>query len=292
MDRQAVVGSPGKVAACVLIAQIPSPRAGTPNRLISFLAMIYTHLASGRFSAKNTGLVPDAKQEPGQPRGGTEKEAKTPIRRRNGRIPAKALINKFEPPGVGCYTEGRLKLYDTMPLNLHFRRLRNSRLQGRPHTLALWPSLCLWLASGAVLPAAETLAYREWKVDGVTREAFVHLPASAKTTPAPVVFVFHGHGGSMTNSAHQFGLHTVWPEAIIVYPQGLNTPGRLTDLEGKHPGWQKDVGDQGDRDLKFFDAMLSSLKQDYKVETKRVYATGHSNGAGFTYLLWEARGEQ
>jgi polyhydroxybutyrate depolymerase len=73
--------------------------------------------------------------------------------------------------------------------------------------------------------------------------------------------------------------------------QGLNTPGTLTDTEGKRPGWQKTFGDQGDRDLKFFDAVLATLKQDYKVDTKRIYATGHSNGGGFTYLLWAARGD-
>ena len=73
--------------------------------------------------------------------------------------------------------------------------------------------------------------------------------------------------------------------------QGLNTPGALTDTEGKKPGWQKTFGDQDDRDLKFFDAVLATLKKDYKVDEKRIYATGHSNGGGFTYLLWAARGE-
>jgi polyhydroxybutyrate depolymerase len=140
--------------------------------------------------------------------------------------------------------------------------------------------------------ADEPLARRQWNVDGVTREALIYVPASAKTNPAPVVFAFHGHGGSMQNAGRMFGYHTRWPEAIVVYMQGLNTPGRLSDPEGKKPGWQKDVGDQGDRDLKFFDAVLASLQQDYKVDTKRIYATGHSNGGGFTYLLWAARGEK
>ena len=37
--------------------------------------------------------------------------------------------------------------------------------------------------------------------------------------------------------------------------------------------------------------MLAQLKRDYKVDEKRLYSTGHSNGGGFTYLLWQARGE-
>ena len=140
--------------------------------------------------------------------------------------------------------------------------------------------------------AADTLTRREWNVDGIVREALVYAPATAKTEPTPVVFAFHGHGGSMQNASRMFPYHTLWPEALVVFPQGLKTPGRLTDPEGKKPGWQHGVGDQGDRDLKFFDAMLASLQQDYKVDDKRLYATGHSNGGGFTYLLWAARGDK
>src|SRR5262249_39473827 len=92
--------------------------------------------------------------------------------------------------------------------------------------------------------------------------------------------------------ARTWRYHELWPEAIVVYPQGLNTPGRLTDPEGLKPGWQHSAGVQGDRDLKFFDAMLASLRADYKVDNRRVYSTGHSNGGGFTYLLWAERGDQ
>jgi polyhydroxybutyrate depolymerase len=148
----------------------------------------------------------------------------------------------------------------------------------------------LALASQA-LAQDDSLTRREWTIDGATREALLHVPPMAKTTGAPVVFVFHGHGGNMRNAARSFHIHTFWPEAIVVYPQGLNTPGRLTDPEGKLPGWQPNVGDQSDRDLKFFDAALASLKTDYKVDDRRIYSTGHSNGGGFTYLLWAARGD-
>jgi polyhydroxybutyrate depolymerase len=37
--------------------------------------------------------------------------------------------------------------------------------------------------------------------------------------------------------------------------------------------------------------VLASLKADYKVDESRIYATGHSNGGGFTYLLWRTRGD-
>jgi polyhydroxybutyrate depolymerase len=132
---------------------------------------------------------------------------------------------------------------------------------------------------------------REWKVGSDARKAIVYAPTTASKEPTPLVFAFHGHGGTMGHAARTFAYQKQWPEAIIVYMQGLNTPGKLTDPEGKKSGWQPAQGDQQDRDLKFFDAVLASLKADYKVDDKRIYATGHSNGGSFTYLLWAARGD-
>jgi len=130
-----------------------------------------------------------------------------------------------------------------------------------------------------------------WTVGDTVREAMVYIPPTAKTKPSPVIFIFQGHGGTMQNMFRSRKFEQLWPEAIIICPQGLNTPGQLTDPQGKLAGWQKAPGDMKDRDLHFFDAMLNTLKQDYKIDDKRIYATGHSNGGGFTYLLWAVRGD-
>ncbi len=150
----------------------------------------------------------------------------------------------------------------------------------------------LWLGALVVLVgplAAAEGAKRTWTVDGVTREAIVYAPAGAEQGGAPLVFVFHGHGGTAAHAARTMAIHRHWPEAIVVYPQGLATAGQLTDPAGKQPGWQGTAGAEGDRDLKFFDAMYADLAQRYHFDAKRVYATGHSNGGGFTYLLWAER---
>lgn len=146
--------------------------------------------------------------------------------------------------------------------------------------------LALPARSSAQAPPA-----RQWQIEGVTREAIIFAPADAKEFAAPVVFAFHGHGGNINNVARSMNFQTHWPEAIVIYMQGLNTPGRLTDPTGKKPGWQHSAEDQHGRDLKFFDAVLSSLKSEYKVDSRRIYSTGHSNGGGFTYLLWNQRGD-
>jgi polyhydroxybutyrate depolymerase len=66
----------------------------------------------------------------------------------------------------------------------------------------------------------------------------------------------------------------------------------LVDREGKFPGWQMDAGDHGDRDLKFFDAIVIQLQREGRVDSTKIFVTGHSNGGAFMYLLWSQRGER
>jgi polyhydroxybutyrate depolymerase len=161
----------------------------------------------------------------------------------------------------------------------------------RPSVIHSWPiglALAALLVCRAAAPAAEPVR-QTWTVDGLEREALLYLSSQLTEGGAPVVFGFHGHGGSMQNAARTFRLHELWPEALVVYMQGVPTPGRLTDPEGQRNGWQHAAGDHGDRDLKFFDAVLKSLLEQHAIDENRAYATGHSNGGAFTYLLWSQR---
>ena len=152
-------------------------------------------------------------------------------------------------------------------------------------------AVLLGLFFAPVLVVAAEPTRMEWTVGDLKREALVSVPESAKASEVPLVYVWHGHGGTMKHAAATMPFHKLWPEAIVVYAQGVPTPGKLTDPEGKKTGWQMGAGDHGDRDLKFFDEMQKSLHNDYKIDDKRIFSTGHSNGGGFTYLLWAARGE-
>src|SRR5205807_494461 len=44
--------------------------------------------------------------------------------------------------------------------------------------------------------------------------------------------------------------------------------------------------------LDFFDAMLATIAQNHVVDSKRIYATGFSNGGYFSYVLWAERGQK
>lgn len=125
---------------------------------------------------------------------------------------------------------------------------------------------------------------KEWIVKGVKRTAVVVLPA--KTEGAPLILGFHGHGGNGGFCARRWNLQALWPEAIVVYPNGLPTR-TPRDPDGGKPGWQMFGGGLvPNRDLDLVEAILETARREWRVDEKRLYCTGHSNGGGFTYYLW------
>lgn len=123
-----------------------------------------------------------------------------------------------------------------------------------------------------------------WVVDDDKREAIVFAPSTPQGgRKVPLVFSFHGRGDNMQNFQHT-NLHRAWPDAIVVYCQGLPTR-----AGGGLSGWQVERGQDHDRDLKFVDRALASLRRQYPIDDDRIYATGFSNGGMFTYLLWAER---
>jgi polyhydroxybutyrate depolymerase len=109
------------------------------------------------------------------------------------------------------------------------------------------------------------------------RRYLVYTPASYAGQPQkafPVVFNFHGSGMTMaeqmlyTQMNHAADRH----QFIVVYPLGVkqdwNVGFGMSYLEGTD-------------DIGFTEALLDKLKQDYRVDGRRVYATGLSRGGFF-----------
>src|SRR5436309_2707271 len=102
-------------------------------------------------------------------------------------------------------------------------------------------ALCIILFVGAGAAAQPPLAPIKVPVGGLERQALVYAPAKATRAPTPVVFAFHGHGGTAKAAANLFKYEKLWPEAIVVYLQGLPIPSK-TDPTGKKNGWQHEIG--------------------------------------------------
>lgn len=110
-----------------------------------------------------------------------------------------------------------------------------------------------------------------WTVGEQKRGAVVFENATMQPeSGAPLVLVFHGHGGTAEVIARRLEVHKHWPEAVVAYMQGLPGVKGKTDPEGKQSGWQKTPGELDDRDMKFVDTALKELQKKYKIDPKRV----------------------
>ena len=153
------------------------------------------------------------------------------------------------------------------------------------------PSSLILFTAVAVNAIAAPPRVMTWTVDGTKRQALVFAPNIGSTQEKlPLLFAFHGHGGNMRVFANLAALQTHWPQAIVVYPQGLPTVSK-TDPRGVQPGWQRLAGQDSNRDLKFVDAMLATFRDHYHADERRTYAAGFSNGAIFSLLLWLERSD-
>jgi len=123
--------------------------------------------------------------------------------------------------------------------------------------------------------------------NGRIRRAFVHLPEGWGTATAlPVVLAFHGGGGSASGFRDYVALDVVADTTgfIVVYPDGTGPLGRrlLTWNAGDCCGY---ASDEDVDDIGFVLRLLDELGDTWPIDPGRVYATGLSNGAMFTYRL-------
>lgn len=126
---------------------------------------------------------------------------------------------------------------------------------------------------------------------GVRRTYLVHVPRSIalSNAPAPLVLAFHGGGGDAGYMADdsRYGLISKSDAAgfIVVFPSGFSKlPG------GKFATWNAGncCGDARDReidDVGFARALVKRLQATHKIDPKRVYATGMSNGGMMSHRL-------
>jgi len=128
-------------------------------------------------------------------------------------------------------------------------------------------------------------------VHSIERTEMICSPLTTSTS-TPVLLVFHGRGGSGANIAEGTRFHELWPEAIVVYLDGLPGIPAPYDKEGQYPGWQLNPGEANNRDVDFVDATLVNLEKQFKIDMHKVFATGHSNGSRFLGVLMAMRSQR
>jgi polyhydroxybutyrate depolymerase len=146
--------------------------------------------------------------------------------------------------------------------------------------------LCTVLAMAASEPLSPGNSTRTLQVAGRERSYIVHVPAKYDATkPTPVVLIFHGAftNGSITQLYSGMNRTADEKDFIAVYPNGTGpTEATLFWNAGK---WvRKHLPDPPD-DVQFVRALLDDLTSVAKVDTKRTFATGISNGGMMCYKL-------
>lgn len=132
-------------------------------------------------------------------------------------------------------------------------------------------------SAGCAAGANPPVGVQTLDVDGTERSYIVSLPEDYDpTVPYPLVFAFHGLGGSaeLVSGRYYFGLEEPGGKpTVFVYPDGLDA--------GDGAGWANTDG----QDVAFFDALFAKMQQTYCIDSARVFSTGHSYGGIMTHTL-------
>ena len=124
-------------------------------------------------------------------------------------------------------------------------------------------------------------------VDGHDRKIIFITPKGYQPGQSlPLVFFFHGAGGSSQQAVRTYG----WAEKadaehfFAAFPQGL---GARDDGAGIFHIWRDERGDHPMTisDVHFFEVLLDQLQAALPIDPRRIYITGFSNGAGMTFTL-------
>ncbi|MDG6218831.1 MAG: PHB depolymerase family esterase [Candidatus Thermoplasmatota archaeon] len=126
-----------------------------------------------------------------------------------------------------------------------------------------------------------------FEYEGMNRSYVLHLPESYDSSLSyPLVMVFHGGGGNARNIERVTGFSQKADEEefIVVYPDGT---GRFNNrLFTWNAGFccgyafENDIDDVG-----YIKALITSLLENYSIDSTMIYATGISNGGILTYLV-------
>jgi len=130
-------------------------------------------------------------------------------------------------------------------------------------------------------PAPDAAGQQTIVSGGVERTYTLHVPpeTEAASDPRPLVFVFHGAGGSGPEMQRSSGIDAVADEVgvIAVYP----------DAAGEN--WSEGIGSRPERlgvdDVGFVRDLLAELESACTIDPNRVYAIGFSQGGFFAHRL-------
>lgn len=130
--------------------------------------------------------------------------------------------------------------------------------------------------------------YDSMTVAGYTRSYLLNLPPNYNdSSNFSLVIALHGFSGSASQMEQDYKLTSKSNSArfVIVYPEGVPSDGRF-GFRTWNAGTCCDFAMQHNiDDVEFIRQLIQKLTATYKINPKKIYATGMSNGALMTYRL-------
>jgi polyhydroxybutyrate depolymerase len=122
---------------------------------------------------------------------------------------------------------------------------------------------------------------RQVTVDGMEREYLLLSPNRSGTSALPLVFNFHGSGGSPEGQLATSDFERIVSEYgfVAVLPQGAYTNTRTAR------SWNADLDPNGVNDVEMVRSIIADVGRDHRIDPTRIYSTGFSGGARMTSRL-------
>lgn len=125
-------------------------------------------------------------------------------------------------------------------------------------------------------------------VDGRNRTYWLNLPPGYDAgNNYSLVIALHGGGGSgeQFEASSRLSEKADAEKFIVVYPDGVQSDGLLRARTWNAGTCCDYAVEQNIDDVKFISQLIDQLTARYKINPKKVYATGHSNGGMLSYRL-------
>jgi len=152
----------------------------------------------------------------------------------------------------------------------------------------LLPLLCLSFMSCLKKKESNPGSDGSITVDGLSRTYTLHLPPNYEEgNDFSLVIAMHGGGGNggQFESSSKLSQKADAAKFIVVYPNGVKGNGLLKAQTWNAGGCCDYARDHNINDVKFISQLIDHLVANYKINPKKVYATGHSNGGMMAYRL-------
>lgn len=124
---------------------------------------------------------------------------------------------------------------------------------------------------------------------GIDRPYIVTTPdtPAATGTKRPLIVALHGGGGNAEQFMNSTHLSDYAGKAgmVVVYPEGFPSTARAAMRTWNVGRCCGEAAAQNIRDMEYLGTVLDAMIADFNIDPKRIYVTGHSNGAMMAYRM-------